>query len=205
MAKTLKYAFRITHINNIPYIVSCGLVRANSPLRDEHFVYIGDAQVIRIRDEKDIKGYHLSEYVPFYLGPRSPMLYVIQHGYNGVAKVSAGDIVYCVVRLDDLVRDDIDCIFTDGHALSNLTTFYPKNKLPLIDNIVSYEDVYSSQWNIENDMDLKRRKEAELLVHNDLPSQYIRGYVVYNEKAKQKIEAMGVASDMIAIVPTYYF
>lgn len=205
MGKSLKYAFRITHIDNIPHIVRCGLVRADSPQRDEHYVSIGDKQVIKVRGEREIKGYRISEFVPFYLGPRSPMLYVIQHGYNGVAKVDAEEIVYCVVRLDDLVRDNIDCVFTDGHALSNLTTFYTKDKLTQIDSIVCYDDVYSSQWNSETDMDLKRRKEAELLVRNDLPAQYIRGFVVYSEKAKQKMEAMGVASEMIAVVPAYYF
>lgn len=205
MGKTFKYAFRITHIDNIPHIVRCGLVRADSPLRDEHYVSIGDKQVIKVRGEREIKGYRISEFVPFYFGPRSPMLYVIQHGYNGVAKIDAENIVYCVVRLDDLVRDSIDCVFTDGHALSNLTTIYTKDKLPLIDSLVNYDDVYSSQWNSETDMDLKRRKEAELLIKNDLPAQYIRGFVVYNERAKQRMESLGVASEMIAIAPTYYF
>lgn len=205
MGKPLKYAFRITHIDNIPHIIRWGLVRADSPLRDEHYVSIGDKQVIKIRSEREIKGYRISEFIPFYLGPRSPMLYVIQHGYNGVTKVSAEDIVYCVVRLDEIVRDNIDCVFTDGHALSNLSTFYSKDHLSQIDSIVSYDDVYSSLWNSETDMDLKRRKEAELLVQNDLPAQYIRGFVVYNEKAKQKMETFGVTSEKIIIAPTYYF
>lgn len=139
MAKTLKYGFRITHIDNIPHIVKCGLVRTDSPLSYEHYVSIGDRKVIRIRNEREIKDIHIGEYIPFYLGPRSPMLYVIQHGYNGVEKVEAEDIVYCVIRLDDLVRDNIDCIFTDGHALSNLTNFYGKERLAEIDKIVSYE------------------------------------------------------------------
>ena len=42
MGKPLKYAFRITHIDNIPHIIRWGLVRADSPLRDEHYVSIGD-------------------------------------------------------------------------------------------------------------------------------------------------------------------
>lgn len=48
-----------------------------------------ERQVIGIRASRDVKGRHLNEYVPFYLAPRSPMLYVIQHGYNGVARVEA--------------------------------------------------------------------------------------------------------------------
>ena len=45
MANQLKYVFRLTHIDNIKYIMSKGLVRASSPLRDENYVSIGDVQV----------------------------------------------------------------------------------------------------------------------------------------------------------------
>lgn len=205
MAGTLKYAFRITHIDNIPHIVRCGLVRADSPLRDENYVSIGDRQVIDLRGKRIVNGYRLNDYVPFYLGPRSPMLYVIQHGYNGVKRVEPEKIVYCVVRLDDLINDDINCIFTDGHALSALTSYYTKDKLPQIDQIIKFDDVYSSQWNVEEDIDLKRRKEAELLVNCDLPVQYVRGYVVYNKEAKDQLMGFGIAAEMIVVARNYYF
>ena len=205
MANQLKYAFRLTHIDNIPYIERCGLVRADSPSRDSNYVSIGDSQVIGIRANRDVKGYRLNEYVPFYLGPRSPMLYVIQHGYNGVTRIEAENIVYCVIRLEDLIIDNIDCIFTDGHALSAFTSFYPKNMLSQIDEFVKYDDVFSSMWNIEEDRDLKRRKEAELLVKQDLPIQYVRGYVVYNETAKLRLISSGVAIEKIVVKPGYFF
>lgn len=203
--KSLTYAFRITHIDNIAYIEKNGLVRAGSPLRDPNNVNIGDRQVMTIRANRVIKGYRLNEYIPFYFGPRSPMLYVIQHGYNSVTRVDAEDIVYCVIRLGDLVLNSVDCIFTDGHALSALTSFYDKNMLPQINDIVKYADVYSSKWNLESDLDLKRRKEAELLVKIDLKPQYIKGYVVYNDAAKQRLEKEGVTSERIVVMPGYYF
>lgn len=205
MSTTLKYAFRITHIENIPHVLRCGLVRADSPLRADDFISIGDSQIILVRGEREVQGYKLSDYIPFYLGPRSPMLYVIQHGYNGVQRVDAESIVYIVIRLDELISFNVDCIFTDGHALSNLTSYYYKDKLPIIDKIVHFDDVYSSRWDSDIDLDLKRRKEAELLIKNDLPVQFIKGFVVYNEKAKEKLMAMGVDSVKIAVRPEYYF
>ena len=205
MSTTLKYAFRITHIDNIPHVLRCGLVRADSPLRTDDFISIGDPQIIQVRGEREVKGYRINEFIPFYLGPRSPMLYVIQHGYNGVQRVDAENIVYLVVRLDELVSNDVDCIFTDGHALSSLTNYYTKDKLPIIDKIVRYDDVYSSRWDSDTDLDLKRRKEAELLIKNDLPVQFIKGFVVYNEQAKVKLMAMGVDPVKIAVRPEYYF
>lgn len=205
MANKIKYAFRITHINNISHIAKCGIVKANSPLHDKNFVNIGDSQVIKLRKSKVVKGYHIGDYIPFYFGPRSPMLYVIQHGYNGVQRVEPEEIVYCVIKLDDLITDGIECIFTDGHALNILTSFYTKDKLVNIDSIVNYDDVYSSQWNPEKDRDLKRRKEAELLIKDDLPAKYIKGYVVYNEKAKQTLIGKGIIGNLIAMMPNFYF
>jgi hypothetical protein len=114
-------------------------------------------------------------------------------------------IVYCIVRLDDLVSSDLECIFTNGHALSYLTTFFKKDCLPDISSYVKYDDVYSSQWNIETDIDLKRRKEAELLVKNDIPAQYVKGFVVYNDGVKQRMCEMGVDENKIVVNPGYYF
>lgn len=201
----LKYAFRITHIDNIPHILKNGLVKAGSPLHDENHVPIGDPQIIGLRGDIEVKGYRIGDYIPFYLGPRSPMLYVIQHGYNGVQRVEPEKIVYCVIRLDDLINNNIDCIFTDGHAVSFLTSFYSRDKLSSINEIVKFDDVYSSQWNSEEDLDLKRRKEAELLIKNDLPVQFLRGFVVYNNKAKDFLIEKGVADNMIAVMPSYYY
>lgn len=195
----------MTHIDNIPYVLRCGLVRANSPLKDENYVNIGDKQVIQRREECPVQGYRLSDYMPFYFGPRSPMLYVIQHGYCGVQRRDPEQIVYCVVRLEDLVRDGIDGVFTDGHAVDKKSKFFDIQKLSQVDDYVSLDDVFSTQWNLENDKDLKRRKEAELLIKVDLPAQYICGFVVYNERAKARLEGMGVKAAMIVVRRKYYY
>lgn len=77
--KKLKYAFRITHIDNIRNILQYGLVHEFSPNKDSNFVSIGDASIISKRKSPVVdKNIVLSDYIPFYLGPRSPMLYVIQ-------------------------------------------------------------------------------------------------------------------------------
>lgn len=206
MAKILKYAFRITHIDNIPFILEKGLLRANSSNRSDDFVNIGDPQVIKLRTDMVIRNIRLGDYIPFYLGPRSPMLYVIQHGYNGVRRQEPQDIVYCVLRLDDVIKGNLECAFTDGHALSALTNYYGKEQLVNIDKIVNYDDVYASQWNNnDSDIDLKRRKEAELLIKEDISPEYIRGYIVYNDKAKEMLKSFGIAENMIVVAPNYYF
>lgn len=133
------------------------------------------------------------------------MLYVIQHGYNGVRRVAPEQIVYCILRIEDILKSDKECIFTNGHALSILTEYYPKNKLVNINSIINYDDVYSSRWDSATDLDLKRRKEAELLIKTDLEPSFIRGYVVYNSEAKRKLESFGVDESKIIIKSNFYF
>ncbi|MDE6483993.1 MAG: DUF4433 domain-containing protein [Duncaniella sp.] len=206
MAGIIRYAFRITHIDNIPHILRFGIVRASSPMRSTEFVSIGDSQVIDIRKELVFNNIRISECVPFYFGPRSPMLYVIQHGYNGVRRQEPEDIVYCVLRLDDLINSNIECIFSNGHALSALTKFYDKDSLNDINNLIRYDDVYASKWNNnEYDIDIKRRKEAELLINDDVPLHLICGYIVYNDNAKNSLKSMGITDNMIHVAPQYYF
>ena len=75
----IRYAFRILHIDNMPHVMKYGLVHNDSPFARDSFVPIGDMSVMDARSTKQLPdGSFLSEYIPFYFGPRSPMLYNIQ-------------------------------------------------------------------------------------------------------------------------------
>lgn len=202
----IQCAFRIVHIDNVEHIAKYGITKRNSANRNNNYVSIGDAAVIRTREQKCfIENKSIVEYIPFYFGPRSVMLYVIQSGYNSVEKVEPQDIVYCVVKLETIISNNVSCVFTDGHALNKITKQYPGTELINIDKIIRYDDVYARNWIDENDLDKKRRKEAELLVEQDIPVDYIAGYVVYNQTAKDKLLKIGIQSEKIVIKPQYYF
>ena len=206
MAKQLEYAFRLVHIKNIPHILEVGFVLPTSPKASNNYIPIGDSIVIAKRNTLPNNGnINLKFYIPFYFGPRSPMLYVIQKGYNGVTHYHPSELVYCIVRLSDIRSQNIDCVFTDGHAFSAITKYYSKDYLDRIDEIVNREDVYAQFWNVEDDLDLKRRKEAELLIKTELPAKYIKGFVVYDEEARQQLLNFGIDASMIVIKETFYF
>lgn len=77
--KHIRYAFRILHIDNMPHVMKYGLVHNDSPFARDSFVPIGDMFVMDARSTKQLPdGSFLSEYIPFYFGLRSPMLYNIQ-------------------------------------------------------------------------------------------------------------------------------
>ena len=197
----------MVHIANVPHILQYGIVRKDSPYANPDYVPIGDVSVIGTRRDRALAdGSLLSDYIPFYFGPRSPMLYVIQHGFNNVKRQNPEDIVYCVILLKDLMKSDIDCIFSDGHALNAMTQFYEKDKLKNIENLVYYTDVYERNWNPQDFGDeTKRKKEAELLVKDDIPVEMIRGFVVFNQSSKEKLLSWGASENLIFIMPDFYY
>ncbi len=202
--KEIVYAHRLVHIDNLPHIVTNGIVHQDSEAADPDYIPIGDQSVISVREQLH-QGYRLSDYIPFYFGPRGPMLYVIQSGFNGVTAVPPEDLVYVVVKIDTVVEQGWDCIFTDGHAVTEITSFYAKEDLPRLSELVKVEDVYARFWKDDNDLDLGRRKQAELLIKDEIPFSAISGFFVYNELAENKLVRMGIDSRCIRVEPNYYF
>ena len=196
--------FRMTHIVNIPHILENGITHIVSPNKNPDYKSIGDGSLINYRNKFSIKnGRKLGEYIPFYFGPRMPMLFVIKNGFNGVTATPQSDIIYCVTNIATVIEYRLDWCFTDGHAVERFTDFYFENDLDNIEGIVDFKAVKTKNWIDENDLDLKRRMEAEFLVVGDIPPAAIRGFVVYNEDAKA---AMALLTQKPVVVrQDYYF
>ncbi|MDD3687140.1 MAG: DUF4433 domain-containing protein [Bacteroidales bacterium] len=188
-----RYLYRITHVENVPHILNHGVTHASSSNANKSYKSIGDCSIISTRHDKKLSnGKKLSDYIPFYFGARMPMLYVIQKGYNGVAITAANEIVYCVSSVQKIVEHNLPFLFSDGHAVSNLSSFYNIHDLDKIDAILDFAAVRDSNWKKENDLDYKRRKEAEFLVETDIPTTAIIGWIVYNDKVKERLLDMGI-------------
>lgn len=200
------YIFRITHINNIEHIIENGITHRNSTRQNPNYVTIGDSSLISTRSSKIIpNGTSIGDYIPFYFGFRSPMLFVIQRGYNNVPIQRPTNIVYCVSSIQEIISSKIDFLYTDGHATDTFTTFYEPDQINDIENQLDFDAIQAKFWNDENDLDLKRRKEAELLLSSDLPVDRILGYIVYSEYTKKELVKKGINEQIIAVRPNYYF
>ena len=196
----------MTHVKNIPHILEYGVTHINSKNRNIYYVPIGDHSIINMRNSYRLSDEStLGEYIPFYFGPRMPMLYVIQYGYNGVQSTPAEDIVYCVLSIQKIIDLNLYFRFTDGHAIDIMSDFYNINDINRIDEILDYDAIKAKYWNDPNDLDKKRRKEAEFLVKGDIDKCAIVGFCVYNEKTKNTILSYGVPEKKIIIKSEYYF
>lgn len=204
--------YRMTHIENIPHILKYGIVHNNSQNRNPQFVSIGDKSLITFRQTKQVSVYNdgvitLGDYIPFYFGVKMPMLYVIQHGGNYVEQARDPDsIIYIVVSLQKIIKLKYIFYFSDGHATDNITTIYQSNKVSQIPNIIDWSAVTAKQWsgNII-DRDIKRRKQAECLIKNDINPNAIVGFVCYSQVSKNRLIEMSIKPDKIKIYPKAYY
>lgn len=210
--------YRMTHVENIPHILQWGITHKNSLNANPNFITIGDVSLI---DTRSIKSVHvdngnflnlnspaivLGNFIPFYFGIRMPMLYVMQNGGNFVEKATpAEDIVYLVCSVKSIIQSNNEYYFTDGHATDNLTTFYDKNKIDELPILVDWKAVRASYWGGQENLNVKRKKQAEFLVADDLTPNYLIRFGCYNEAAMQRLVAMGVQEEKIRVVPDAYY
>lgn len=203
------YLFRMVNIQNIPHILTHGITHSMSANSNPAFVPIGDSSLISTRSRYMLSnGKQLGDYIPFYFGGRTPMLYVIQKGFNMVTPTKPESIVYCVTSIQAIVNSNLDYVFTDGHAVDSFSSLYYPADIDKLDNIIDWNSVKAKYWRDDHDLDRKRKKEAEFLVLGDIPISTILGYVVYNEKAKNELLAFGIdeANVIIKVDPiNYYF
>jgi len=114
--------YRLTHVDNIPWILTNGLHCVNSGVKDPHFVAIGNPDLIEKRSTRSVPippGGVLDDYVPFYFCTHSLMLYNVHTGYN-VKQAHQSQIAYLVCSVEQVQQCDCGFVFTDRHA-------YPRN------------------------------------------------------------------------------
>lgn len=201
--------FRIVHRDNIPWVLDNGLHCKNSNIVDSQYVQIGNPELIDKRSTRlvpTVPGRTLSDYVPFYFTPFSPMLLNITTGYGGIRKRDNAEIVLLVSSLPRLTELNIPFLFTDRHAYLSLAQYY--SDLAKLDQL-DWEALQNR--NFKRDADHPERFEryqAEALVHKYMPINALLGIVCYNETVRSSLQshldARGMRVDT-AVRPTWYF
>jgi len=180
--------FRIVHRANVPWILNNGMYCRNSNVQDANYCTIGNPELIDKRRRRIVPilpGGTLSDYVPFYFTPYTPMMLNIKTGFGGITKVPSEDVVIFVSslrRLDEMRRI---FVFTDRHAYLFNAEFY--NNVDDLDQI---------DWRLLQSRDFKRdpddpekmeRYQAEALIHNHIPVEAFIGAVCYTDRVRDEI------------------
>lgn len=183
--------FRITHRNNLPWMIANGIHCKNSNVLDPNFVSIGNAELIDKRHHRSVSCTPfgtLSDYVPFYFTPHSPMLYNIKTGYGGIRKRSDSEIVILVSALPMLTKQNVRFVFTDRHAYLSAAQFF--SDLSMLDQI---------DWPLLRQRDFRRdpddpgkleRYQAEALVHRHVPMDALIGIGCSSDRVADDVQQM---------------
>jgi hypothetical protein len=172
---------RISHIDNLLGILATGGIWAPNhlPPGTAQPANITHADIVARRAQKVVPvgpGGLLHDYVPFYFGARSPMLYANHSGWVRTNPDGQAVVVYLVAYAEEVAQAGHGWAFTDGHAEMGITAFFDDlARLPELD----WASIRATQWGGPKvHPDLKRRKQAEFLVHRFFPWDLVRGMVV---------------------------
>lgn len=164
--------WHITHLGNLSSIASSGALCCDRRVREEghapQSIAYGHIKRRREQTQVSIAPFGtLSDYVPFYFCPRSPMLYAIHRGQ--VAGHAGGQqaIVHLELDAEAILAAGHACVHTDGNAASQPLAFH-ESRFGFAG--LSWEVIRSNDWrDTADDNDRKRRKQAEFLVHDHVP------------------------------------
>ena len=202
--------FRITHRDNVPWILQHGLHCRNSGNKDANYHEIGNPELISKRSHREVvmpPGGTLSDYIPFYFTPHSPMLLNIKTGYGGMKATPMSEIVILVSSLRKVAELGLPFLFSDRHAYLQTAQFFSELS-NLKDNI---------DWKILQERDFKRvpddpgkfeRYQAEALIYRRLPADALLGMVCKTQQTKEFLDEaqkpLGISLKTV-LRPDWYF
>ena len=201
--------FRITHRDNVPWILDNGLHSRNSGVAAPNFVAIGNLELIDKRQKRNVPippAGTLSNYIPFYFTPYSPMMLNIKTGHGGIRTRRNDEIVIVVTSLHRLQKEKVKFVFTDRHAYLRAAEFSS-----------DLGDLNRIDWDILQNRDFRRdpdnpekfeRYQAEALVHQHLPISALLGIACYDSTTKTGLMAETAERNLdlkILDQPNWYF
>lgn len=185
--------FRITHRDNLPWILENGLHCSNSDSQDPGFVSIGNPDLIDKRRDRPVaippRG-TLADYVPFYFTPFSPMLLNIHTG-RGVQRRSNEELVILIASVRDLAARGSTVLITDRHAY--LDTARYSSDLADLPTFVPWAQIQSRDFSRDLEHPEKmERYQAEALIHRHVPANALRGIACYTPVVKAELDQIAV-------------
>ena len=179
--------FRAMHRANVPWTLAHGLHCSQSSVLDPNFVSIGNEELIARRDTREVPippGGRLSQYIPFYFTPYSPMLYNIKTGYGDIRQRSNEEIVILVSSLLALEDHGVRYVFTDRHAYLATASFFNDRMTSL--RQVDFELLQRRDFKREEKSDPGKmeRYQAEALAFGQIPVSALLGLACYTETVR---------------------
>ncbi|MGC5055044.1 type II toxin-antitoxin system toxin DNA ADP-ribosyl transferase DarT [Micromonospora sp. DT48] len=204
-----------THVDNLPRILKAGRLFSDSSVGPQLAINVGAVEIKALRRRRPVPcppGGFVADYVPFYLAPRSPMMYRIarDHRDGKLGCYPGGDdpLVYLVSTVERVHAAGLSWVASDGNCAVGLTTF--STNLDELTTLVDWPLLRAEVWrNIPEDMDRMRRRAAEFLVHREFPIHLLVGYAVRTaqrrEQVRQVLRDAGMIEPYVDVRPNWYY
>lgn len=182
--------YHITHLNNLPSIITRGGLIAKSRQQQLRYTDIAHERIQDRRARTLVPCANrgtLHDYVPFYFAPRSPMLYTIHRGNVEGYQQGQTLVIYLVAEAEMIAAANLSFTFTDGHAIMAYSEFY--EDLQDLEQGIDWKLMNSRYWfDTEDDPDRKRRRQAEFLIYGSCPWTQIREIGVINLSIRTQVQ-----------------
>lgn len=183
--------YRFIHVDNLYVCLLCGGLHAPNHTPDDGFKYktIHNLDIQNVRRIRRIPcGLDgvIHDYVSFYLGYLSPMMFQLKTGREEGYDEGQEPLIYLVSTAQTVERSGTGFVFSNGHGIAAYTDWY--DDLSELDQ-VDWDMVYQRYWadNVD-DMDRQRRKQAEFLIHEFCDWSMIESIAVVNTRMKTRVE-----------------
>lgn len=185
------YLYHLTSMRNLPSIVQNGRLKSKNRLirEDTGYENIAYANLQDRRARTTVPcaaGGCLHDYVPFYFAPRSPMLYAIHKDNVDGYDDGQEPLIYIMTKVAWVVEADLTFAFTDRHAVLALAQFHDEpSELDAVDHTLMRAEYWQ---NTDQHPDRRERRQAEFLIHEQVPLNMVGAVAVISDSIKQQVE-----------------
>ena len=205
--------YHITHVDNLSSIVADGCIWSDMHRIDQELntELVGLANIKQVRLMKPVPccpGTTVGQYAPFYLCPRSVMLYILHMGNYSELTYRGGQRPIVHIEADMRVavawarQTGRAWAFTDENARASYANFF--NDLGDLDKI-DWEAVASVDF---RSMKVKEGKQAEFLMHESFPWELVERIGVLDSpmiaRAEEAIDA-AVHKPLVNVEREWYY
>lgn len=200
--------YHFTHLRNLPGIVKDGL-HSDASCRRKGLtqVQVGSAGIRERRLRLPVgnvgPGGCVGDYVPWYFGPRSPMMFTLSRN-NYEFQEGFDEVVYLVSSVPRIIGLGCQWVASDRNAALNLAEFTDDEDE--LSRHISWEVIEARYWtDFADGADLRA---AEFLVHEWVPWEAAEAVVTKTSKTRAAVEEMieGLHhSPPVAVRHNWYF
>lgn len=204
--------YHITHVDNLIEIIKERRLYSDKEMVAEAKAYtkIGMSKLKHDRFNRPVKchpGTFVSDYVPFYFCPRSPMLYIAWRQNHGEVHYKGGQdaIVHLEADFNMLVAAAAEKDWKWAVSLSNAASMYAEFRTgPGAVDELPWDCIEARQWAGP----IQDRKQAEFLFHRRFPWKGITRLGVRNATVHQRVRTLLEKSDHkppVEVRPDWYY